>query len=420
MTTRPPAPSFGFGEPSKNASSRRGVCGFLSVGLLVLLSAMTAAEAQSKKTKERTPLTFTYLSRADDPHYETRRAYTGLTLRARKRPIDGVRAGLRESKVLGRRLGLALDLNVIELGDGEAAFDALADAISEDQSVFILDLPLDEMRALAATAADRDVLLFDVRHPDTKLRREFCQGNLFYMLPSRAMIGDALAQYLREKGWRNILMLVGPEEADAKDAAAFKDAAIKFGLTIVAERDFILSNDPRNRDRNNIALMTGEPDHDVIFLADNLGEFGRYVPFATYLARPVVGSEGLIASGWHWTWERHGAPQLNQRFMKKAERNMASNDWAAWATVKSVVEAITRTESTKAADLQRFLTSEAFTLDTYKGAPGSFRPWNRQLRQPILLHTHNAVIARAPLAPFLHAINQLDTLGLDQGDSDCR
>ena len=234
------------------------------------------------------------------------------------------------------------------------------------------------------------------------------------------MTADALAQYLREKGWRNVLMLIGPEDADASDAEAFRNAARKFGLTVVAERDFILSNDPRNRDRNNIALMTGEPEHDVVHLADNIGEFGRYVPFATYLARPVVGSEGLVASGWHWTWERHGAPQLNQRFHKKAKRNMEPSDWAAWAVVKSVVEAITRTESVEASDIEAFLMSEDFTLDAYKGAPGSFRPWNRQLRQPILLHTHNAVIERAPLPAFLHAVNQLDTLGLDQIDSDCR
>ena len=37
------------------------------------------------------------------------------------------------------------------------------------------------------------------------------------------------------------------------------------------------------------------------------------VPFASYLPRPVVGSEGLSAAAWDWTWERHGAPQEAQR-----------------------------------------------------------------------------------------------------------
>ena len=35
-----------------------------------------------------------------------------------------------------------------------------------------------------------------------------------------------------------------------------------------------------------------------------------------------------------------------------------------------------------------YLKSDRLTLDAYKGTPASFRPWNNQLRQPILLHTH--------------------------------
>ena len=99
---------------------------------------------------------------------------------------------------------------------------------------------------------------------------------------------------------------------------------------------------------------------------------------------------------------------------------MGGTDWAAWAAVKSVVEALVRTESREIADLRRFLTSEDFTLDTYKGTPGNFRPWNNQLRQPVLLHTHNAVVARAPIDGFLHEKNNLDTLGADAPVSACK
>jgi hypothetical protein len=42
------------------------------------------------------------------------------------------------------------------------------------------------------------------------------------------------------------------------------------------------------------------------------------------------------------------------------------------------------------------------------------------LRQSILLHTDNAVIARAPLEGFLHQKNNLDTLGVDAAESICR
>ena len=42
------------------------------------------------------------------------------------------------------------------------------------------------------------------------------------------------------------------------------------------------------------------------------------------------------------------------------------------------------------------------------------------MRQAVLLHTHNAVIARAPLEGFLHQTNNLDTLGPDRPESACR
>ena len=122
---------------------------------------------------------------------------------------------------------------------------------------------------------------------------------------------------------------------------------------------------------------------------------------------------------WHWTWERHGGPQLSQRFERRVGRPMESRDWAAWAAVKAVIEAVARTKSTKTAALKGFLTSNDFILDAYKGTPASFRPWDHQLRQPILLHTHNAVIERAPIEGFLHEKNTLDTLGVDEANSEC-
>ena len=63
---------------------------------------------------------------------------------------------------------------------------------------------------------------------------------------------------------------------------------------------------------------------------------------------------------------------------------------------------------------------DELTLDAYKGNPVSFRPWDNQLRQPILLHTHNAVVERAPIAGFLHPTQNMDTLGYDRGDEKCR
>jgi ABC transporter substrate binding protein (PQQ-dependent alcohol dehydrogenase system) len=114
---------------------------------------------------------------------------------------------------------------------------------------------------------------------------------------------------------------------------------------------------------------------------------------------------------------RRAAAQPALRSRGGAEHD--GGDWAAWAAVKAVVEAIIRTEATAVEAIRAYLTSDSFVLDTYKGNPGSFRPWSHQLRQPILLHTYDAVIERAPLPEFFHATNVLDTLGLDAPETEC-
>jgi ABC transporter substrate binding protein (PQQ-dependent alcohol dehydrogenase system) len=50
----------------------------------------------------------------------------------------------------------------------------------------------------------------------------------------------------------------------------------------------------------------------------------------------------------------------------------------------------------------------------------SFRPWDGQLRQPLLLTDGQAVIASAPTDGILHPSNALDTLGADAPEKLCK
>jgi ABC transporter substrate binding protein (PQQ-dependent alcohol dehydrogenase system) len=360
-----------------------------------------------------------YLGLQDDPWYDPQPVYTGLSLRDRSRPVDGARTALRSARVLARALGIAVALDERLLAPGASAVQAVRDARAEGALAILLDLPAQDMAEIVAAEGDAGGLLINIRHGDARWRAEDCAPDLIHTLPSDAMLADALAQYLRLRGWDRVLLLAGTDAADAGPADAARRAAKKFGLRLVADRAFALTNDPRRRDEANIALLTGDATHDVVWLIDSVGEFGRYVPYSTYAARPVVGTEGLSARAWHWTWERHGAPQLNQRFRREADRDMTGADWAAWAGMQAVIAALQRTGSTDPAAIRDFVLSDALSLDLYKGAPGSFRAWNGQLRQPLLLATHNAVIARAPLEGFEHRSDTLDTLGFDAPESGC-
>jgi ABC transporter substrate binding protein (PQQ-dependent alcohol dehydrogenase system) len=134
----------------------------------------------------------------------------------------------------------------------------------------------------------------------------------------------------------------------------------------------------------------------------------------------VVGAAGLVPVWWHWAWERHGAPQLNGRFLKKAKRHMTGYDWSAWVAVKVVVEAVQRTGGADFQKIANYIRGDDLVVDGFSGYRLSFRQWNNQLRQPVFLTTPNWVVARAPLEGFLHPSNNLDTLGFDQRETQCR
>lgn len=362
-----------------------------------------------------------YAEIIDDARYDEKRAYARIRVKPHYRPLVGAEVAIKESKVLGRALKMKFGLSRIEAGNARGLSDQIRH-LNQASGIqyFIVDADASVLSAIADSTADLKIMLFNISAYADELRGENCQTHLMHVIPSYAMLTDALSQFLAYKKWREVLVLKGQETPDVAFASAFARSAKRFGVKIKSEREFVPGNDPREREQNNVTLMTADSDADLVFIADVEGEFGRYVEYQTRNPLPVIGTEGLQASGWHWTWERHGAPQLNQRFERHAKRRMQTQDWAAWAAVKSIIESISRTRSEDFGAVQQYLRSDKLNLDAYKGAPLSYRSWDNQLRQPLLLHTYNAVIGRAPIDGFLHPVENMDTLGYDQGERRCR
>jgi ABC transporter substrate binding protein (PQQ-dependent alcohol dehydrogenase system) len=166
-------------------------------------------------------------------------------------------------------------------------------------------------------------------------------------------------------------------------------------------------------------LFTQGPAHDVLVTADEIGDWARYLPYNTWLARPLAGGEGLRPLAWSPVVEQWGAAQLQNRFREMAGRGMGPIDYAAWAAVRSIGEAVTRTNAADPASLRAYMLSDAFELAGFKGRVMDYRPWNGQLRQPIPLAHERALAALAPIEGFLHERTELDTLGLDLPESTC-
>ncbi|MBV8537941.1 MAG: branched-chain amino acid ABC transporter substrate-binding protein, partial [Alphaproteobacteria bacterium] len=126
-----------------------------------------------------------------------------------------------------------------------------------------------------------------------------------------------------------------------------------------------------------------------------------------------------VPSAWARPHQAWGATQLQNRFLGLAKRWMLERDYAAWLAVRAVGEAATRTQSGDAEKIAAFLRGDTFELGGYKGTPLSFRPWDGQMRQAILLADSRALISVSPQAAFLHQFSQLDTLGIDRPESKC-
>ena len=202
--------------------------------------------------------------------------------------------------------------------------------------------------------------------------------------------------------------------------AALENSARKFGLTIAGQKEWAFDADMRRNAGQEVPLFTQDFDeHDLLIVADEIGDFGRYLLYNTWAPRPVAGSEGLTASTWSASVEANGAVQLQNRFRKASGRGMNAIDYAAWAGVRAIGEAVTRTNSSDPVTLRAFLLSAEFELAGFKGAPLTFRDWNGQLRQPIPLSHPRALAAMAPLDGFLHERTPLDSLGLDKPESKC-
>jgi ABC transporter substrate binding protein (PQQ-dependent alcohol dehydrogenase system) len=234
------------------------------------------------------------------------------------------------------------------------------------------------------------------------------------------MRADALAQWLVARRWSRVLLLHGPAAEDATRLAVAQASIKRYGLKAVAVKPFKLSADPRERELANVALLTGGAEYDAVWVIDSDGEFARGVPYRTALPRPVVGDAGLTAQAWAPGFERFGAPQLARRFARAAQRPMTGADWAGYMAAKAVVQAaLAQPAAVDAAGLLKTLKGPDFVLDGFKGVRLSFRPWDGQLRQPLLLTDGLGVAGLAPVEGMLHPKNVLDTLGADAPESAC-
>jgi len=378
--------------------------------LFALFLARAAAEADEIST-----LTVGYLERAVPPPP----VLSNLEVTPEDEGLAGAEVGLADNNTTGKFLKQHYALETLVVGEDEDLLSAARDLLGRTK-LLVLNMPADDLLAVADLPEAQDALLINVSASDIALRDGACRSNVLHAIPSRAMLADALSQFAVRKKWTEWVLLEGPHEGDQAYASALEDSAEKFGVDVRAKKAWTFDADMRRSAASELPLFVqGFPGHDLLVVSDERGDFGRYVLYNGWVPRPVAGSEGLRPDGWSPSVEQHGAAQLQGRFTEHAGRSMGPVDYAAWAALRTIGEAAMRTKSNEPRVLRDFILSDKFQLAGFKGRKLSYRAWNGQLRQPIPLSHPRAVVALAPLEGFLHQHNEMDTLGLDRGDSAC-
>jgi ABC transporter substrate binding protein (PQQ-dependent alcohol dehydrogenase system) len=341
--------------------------------------------------------------------------------------IAGAEIALKDNNTTGKFTKQEFDLDVERVpidGDASAALQKLVDS---GHHFVLVDAPAETLLRLADQVKGKGVLLFNVSAPDENLREEDCRADVLHTAPDLDMLADALGQYLVWKKWQRWFVVKGGYPEDIAYLDALRRAAKRFGATIVEEREYKETPEARRSDSGEEQIQLqmpvftqGAPAYDVLVVADRREIFGPYLPYRTWDPRPVAGTAGLKAASWHPAHEQWGATQMQNRFQRFANRFMLPLDYQAWVAVRAIGEGASRTHSGEFAAVNDYIRSDQFELAAFKGQKVTFRKWDGQLRQPIIVAGPELPVSTSPQEGFLHEHTELDTLGIDEPESKCR
>jgi len=341
--------------------------------------------------------------------------------------VAGAQMAAKDNDTTGRFLNQRYSLVDLHLKAGDDPAMAVAELARQGIALIVVDLPADDLlKAAEAGKADR-ILFFNAAATDDRLRQKDCRANIVHTAPSRAMLADGLAQYLVWKKWVRWFLVVGSHERDKLFAAALTRAANRFGAKILQQREFKDTGGARRTDsgvvqiQQQMPVFTQEaPSYDVLVVADESEVFANNLPYRTWDPRPVAGSAGLVPTSWDASNSLWGGIQMQDRFIAQFKRQMTALDMQAWTAVRMIGEAASRQNSADPKKILDFLKGPELALGAFKGQKLTLRDWDLQLRQPILLTDGRTIVSVSPQQGFLHQFSELDTLGYDRPETQCK
>ncbi|MFQ5989347.1 MAG: ABC transporter substrate-binding protein [Candidatus Methylomirabilales bacterium] len=297
-----------------------------------------------------------------------------------------------------------------------------------------------------ATARERVIFLNTMSRAEA-LRGSRCHRFTFHIEASLAMYTDAIGQWLIIGGKKTRWGFLTPDsDAGVEMERLAKRALERHGGTAVARQVVPAST----RDYRAALASFAKADPDVVILnlsgpplltvLAQLTELGLKFEVAGagmetlefWQAEPANVS-GLWPVLWFHGFRKYSGRELNKRLAARLGRPAESHTWASYTAMKAVWEAVLKSGRTDTASLVSFF-EKGRGVDAHKGQPLTFRPWDHQLRQPLMIVQSKVppqdakrwdifkLLSEVPLrgTPGESRAAVLDTLGLSAAESTCR
>ena len=144
---------------------------------------------QSVLATGKTTVIIGYAELEKDPRYIDKRLYAGIEFKPRGRQWPGAEVALRESRIVGRALGMKFQLEKIS-GKNNEELAAEINRLHEEQNIgfFLMDTPVETLVAVTEATTNKPLLLFNVSESADELRGIQCKPHLMHTIPSYAML----------------------------------------------------------------------------------------------------------------------------------------------------------------------------------------------------------------------------------------
>lgn len=300
--------------------------------------------------------------------------------------------------------------------------------------------------AIQKVSARERIIYLNTMSRSEALRGTQCHRLTFHVEASLAMYADAIGQWLIRKAKKTRWGFLTPDsKGGAEMERLTKRALRRYKGTTIARK--VVPARTQDYRAALSALAKGGPDVIMLNLAGpslltalaQIADLDLKVEVAGpgmeavefWQADPAK-LTGVWPALWFHAFRKYSGRELNKRMNKAFGRPAESHAWASYMATKAVWEGVLKGGRADTASLVSFF-EKGRGVDAHKGVALSFRPWDHQLRQPLLVLRSTVpakdasrwdifkLVGEVPLrgTPGESRAAILDTLGLSKAESMC-